>query len=81
MICCFIDLSCFLSTLSVLWISCSGSAKYRKYSVRFLAFIKVVPDSALLSKYFSNAFLILGVNEERGGCEGIVLLNVRLVES
>ena len=73
---CFIELSRFLPTLSVSGIFCSGSAKYRRYSARFVAFISVFPYSVLLSKYSSNAFLISGVNEERGGCRGIVSLNV-----
>ena len=79
--CHFIELSRFFSILSVLWIFCSGLAKYHLYSTCFVTIIKVVLDSALLSKYSSNIFLILGLNKEKEGYEGIVLLNMRLVES
>ena len=78
---CFIELSQFLSTLFVLWIFCSRLAKYCRYSARFVAFIRVVPNFALLSKYSSNAFFISSVNKERKGCGGIVLLNIRLIKS
>lgn len=42
MIYCFIKLSCFLSTLSILWIFYLKIAKYRKYFIYFVAFIKII---------------------------------------
>ena len=80
MTCHFIELSRFLSILSILWIFCSGLAKYCRYSACFIAYIKVVLDAVLLSKYSSNIFLISSINKERGDCGGIVSLNVRLVK-
>lgn len=80
MTCCFIMLRYFLSILSILWIFCSESAKYHRYLAHFITFIKVFPNSVLLSKSSFNTFRISSVNEEKGSYKSMVLLNIRLVK-
>lgn len=78
---CFIELSRFFSYLYISWTFCSESARYCEKFMWFNLFINFLLHFILLLKYYSNAFFISGIKEERSDWAGIVSLNVNLVES
>lgn len=80
MTCYFMEFSCFLLTLFNSQIFCSRLAKYCRYSVCFIIFIKVFPNLVLLFKYYSNVYCILGVNMKRRGYGSTLSLNIKLVK-
>lgn len=51
-----------------------------EYFICFIIFIRVFLKSVLLVKYYSNIFVMLGLNKEKRGCKDIISLNIRLIE-
>ena len=49
--------------------------------VYFIIFIRVFSNLVWLFKYFSNAFQIFDINKKRKSYKGIILLNIKLINT